>query len=181
MIPCRLTEPRKSVSGAPGLARPVRAARETAASRFDGAEARSRTPTATARAALSLNKPKLDNLAGNIWKSAHRLRGKFKATNIGASSCPSSSSVGWSAVLLAWREAKRAEVLAKRPKLTEKELGISPSTTLRAEHNKEPGDRLPEPEFRFDLCCRIRHPASARSQLSKISLPAASNCTQTTY
>ena len=27
---------------------------------------------------LSLNKPKLDNLAGDIWKSAERLRGKFK-------------------------------------------------------------------------------------------------------
>jgi type I restriction enzyme M protein len=29
--------------------------------------------------ALSLNKPKLDNLAGDIWKSAERLRGKYKA------------------------------------------------------------------------------------------------------
>jgi type I restriction enzyme M protein len=29
--------------------------------------------------ALALNKPKLDNLAGEIWKSAERLRGKFKA------------------------------------------------------------------------------------------------------
>lgn len=28
---------------------------------------------------LALNKPKLDNLAGDIWKSAERLRGKFKA------------------------------------------------------------------------------------------------------
>jgi len=28
--------------------------------------------------ALSLNKPKLDNLASDIWKSAERLRGKFK-------------------------------------------------------------------------------------------------------
>jgi type I restriction enzyme M protein len=28
---------------------------------------------------LSLNKPKLDNLSGDIWKSAERLRGKFKA------------------------------------------------------------------------------------------------------
>jgi hypothetical protein len=27
--------------------------------------------------ALSLNKPKLDNLAGDIWKSSERLRGKF--------------------------------------------------------------------------------------------------------
>ena len=29
--------------------------------------------------ALSLNKPKLDNLTKEIWKSAERLRGKFKA------------------------------------------------------------------------------------------------------
>ena len=29
--------------------------------------------------ALSLNKPKLDNLAGEIWKSAERLRRKFNA------------------------------------------------------------------------------------------------------
>src|SRR6266496_1760965 len=28
---------------------------------------------------LTLNKPKLDNLADDIWKSAERLRGKFKA------------------------------------------------------------------------------------------------------
>ena len=28
---------------------------------------------------LSLNKPRLDNLADEIWKSAERLRGKFKA------------------------------------------------------------------------------------------------------
>jgi hypothetical protein len=29
--------------------------------------------------AISLDKPKLDNLAGDIWKSAARLRGKLKA------------------------------------------------------------------------------------------------------
>ena len=29
--------------------------------------------------AFSLNKPKLDNLANEIWKSAERLRGKFKS------------------------------------------------------------------------------------------------------
>src|SRR5436190_15629353 len=34
---------------------------------------------AVARMTLSLNKPKLDNLADEIWKSAERLRGKFKA------------------------------------------------------------------------------------------------------
>jgi type I restriction enzyme M protein len=29
--------------------------------------------------AISLDKPRLDNLANEIWKSAERLRGKFKA------------------------------------------------------------------------------------------------------
>jgi hypothetical protein len=29
--------------------------------------------------ALSLNNPKLDNLTNEIWKSAERLRGKFKS------------------------------------------------------------------------------------------------------
>ncbi len=31
-----------------------------------------------AATALLLNKPRLDNLANEIWKSAERLRGKFK-------------------------------------------------------------------------------------------------------
>ena len=31
------------------------------------------------RMSLALNKPRLDNLAAEIWKSADRLRGKFKA------------------------------------------------------------------------------------------------------
>lgn len=46
---------------------------------------------------LALNKPKLDNLAGDIWKSAE-------------------------CVLIKWREHKASAVRAKRPKLTEKEL-----------------------------------------------------------
>jgi type I restriction enzyme M protein len=72
--------------------------------------------------ALSLNKPKLDNLAGDIWKSAERLRGKFKAYEYQSVILPIIVIRRLECVLLAWREAKRAEVLAKRPKLTEKEL-----------------------------------------------------------
>jgi type I restriction enzyme M protein len=72
--------------------------------------------------ALSLNKPKLDNLAGDIWKSAERLRGKFKAYEYQGVILPIIVIRRLECVLLAWREAKRAEVLAKRPKLTEKEL-----------------------------------------------------------
>ena len=71
---------------------------------------------------LSLNKPKLDNLAGDIWKSAERLRGKFKAYEYQGVILPIIVIRRLECVLLAWREAKRAEVLAKRPKLTEKEL-----------------------------------------------------------
>jgi len=71
---------------------------------------------------LTLNKPKLDNLAGDIWKSAERLRGKFKAYEYQGVILPIIVIRRLECVLLAWREAKRAEVLAKRPKLTEKEL-----------------------------------------------------------
>jgi len=71
--------------------------------------------------ALSLNKPKLDNLANEIWKSAERLRGKFKAYEYQNVILPIIVIRRLECVLLAWREAKRAEVLAKRSKLTEKE------------------------------------------------------------
>jgi type I restriction enzyme M protein len=72
--------------------------------------------------ALSLNKPKLDNLAGDIWKSAERLRGKFKAYEYQSVILPIIVIRRLECVLLTWREAKSAEVLARRPKLTEKEL-----------------------------------------------------------
>ena len=71
---------------------------------------------------LALNKPKLDNLAGDIWKSAERLRGKFKAYEYQGVILPIIVIRRLECVLLVWREAKRAEVLAKRPKLTEKQL-----------------------------------------------------------
>ncbi len=72
--------------------------------------------------ALSLNKPKLDNLTNEIWKSAERLRGKFKAYEYQSVILPIIVIRRLECVLLAWRDATRAEVLAKRPKLTEKEL-----------------------------------------------------------
>ena len=71
---------------------------------------------------LALNKPKLDNLAGDIWKSAERLRGKFRGYEYQGVILPIIVIRRLECVLLAWREAKRAEVLARRPKLTEKEL-----------------------------------------------------------
>src|ERR1700676_3835765 len=72
--------------------------------------------------ALSLTNPKRDNLAGDIWKSAGSLRGKFKAYEYQSVILPIIVIRRLECVLLAWRDAKRAEVLAKRPKLTEKEL-----------------------------------------------------------
>ena len=72
--------------------------------------------------ALSLNKPKLDNLAGDIWKSAERLRGKFKTYEYQRVILPIIVVRRLECVLIAWREQKRAEVLGNRPKLTEKEL-----------------------------------------------------------
>ena len=72
--------------------------------------------------ALSLNKPKLDNLASDIWKSAQRLRGKFKSYEYQSVILPIIVIRRLECVLIAWREQKAAKVLAERPKLTEKEL-----------------------------------------------------------
>ncbi len=72
--------------------------------------------------ALSLNKAKLDNLAGDIWKSAERLRGKFKAYEYQGVILPIIVIRRLECVLLTWRAAKSAEVLARRPKLSEEEL-----------------------------------------------------------
>lgn len=72
--------------------------------------------------ALSLNKAKLDNLANEIWKSAERLRGKFKAYEYQSVVLPIIVIRRLECVLLKWRADKASEVLAKRPKLTEKEL-----------------------------------------------------------
>jgi type I restriction-modification system DNA methylase subunit len=54
---------------------------------------------------LSLNKPKLDNLASDIWKSAERLRGKFKAYEYQGVILPIIVIRRLECVLLAWREA----------------------------------------------------------------------------
>jgi type I restriction enzyme M protein len=72
--------------------------------------------------ALSLNKPKLDNFAGDIWKSAQRLRGKFKAYEYQSVILPITVIRRLECVLIDWREKKAVEVLKNRPKLTEKDL-----------------------------------------------------------
>jgi len=70
---------------------------------------------------ISLNKPKLDKLAGDIWKTAERLRGKFKAYEYQNVILPIIVIRRLEYVLIEWREKKRAEELAKRPKLSELE------------------------------------------------------------
>jgi type I restriction enzyme M protein len=72
--------------------------------------------------ALSLNKPKLDNLASDIWKSAERLRGKFKAYEYQSVILPIIVIRRLECVLIDWRKKKAAEVLVRRPKLGEQEL-----------------------------------------------------------
>jgi type I restriction enzyme M protein len=72
--------------------------------------------------ALSLNKPKLDNLASDIWKSAERLRGKFKSYEYQSVILPIIVIRRLECVLIDWRAKKSAEVLKNRPQLTEKEL-----------------------------------------------------------
>jgi type I restriction-modification system DNA methylase subunit len=71
---------------------------------------------------LSIDKSKLDNLAGDIWKSAERLRGKFKPYEYQGVILPIIVIRRLECVLIAWREQKQVEVRTKRPKLTEKDL-----------------------------------------------------------
>ena len=72
--------------------------------------------------ALSLNKPKLDNLASDIWKSAERLRGKFKSYEYQSVILPIIVIRRLECVLIDWRAQKSAEVLKNRPTLTEQEV-----------------------------------------------------------
>src|SRR5512142_38736 len=71
---------------------------------------------------LSLNKQKLDNLANEIWKSAERLRGKFKAYEYQNVILPIIVIRRLECVLLKWREEKKTEIRARQPKRTDKEL-----------------------------------------------------------
>ena len=75
--------------------------------------------------ATVLNKSRLDNLANEIWKSAERLRGKYKPYEYQNVILPIIVIRRLECVLLEWREAKRAEVLAKRPNLKNKEKELA--------------------------------------------------------
>lgn len=72
--------------------------------------------------ATALNKTKLNNLANEIWKSAERLRGKFKAYEYQNVILPTIVIRRIECVLINWREKKAAELRQKNPKIPEKEL-----------------------------------------------------------
>jgi type I restriction enzyme M protein len=69
-----------------------------------------------------LNKSKLNNLANEIWKSAERLRGKFKAYEYQSVILPIIVIRRLECVLIDWRKAKAEEIRKKRPRISEKEL-----------------------------------------------------------
>lgn len=71
---------------------------------------------------ISLNKPKLDNLAAEIWKSAVRLRGKFKAYEYQSVILPIIVIRRLECVLLKWRADMSAEIRRKQPKRIDKEI-----------------------------------------------------------
>jgi type I restriction enzyme M protein len=62
---------------------------------------------------LSVNKAKPDNLAGEIWKSAERLRGKFKAYEYQTVVLPIIVIRRLECVLIKWREEKADELLSE--------------------------------------------------------------------
>ncbi|BDX04625.1 type I restriction-modification system subunit M [Planctobacterium marinum] len=61
-----------------------------------------------------LNKEKLNNLTGEIWKSAERLRGKFKAYEYQSVVLPIIVIRRIECVLIEWRQSKREEIQNKR-------------------------------------------------------------------
>jgi len=71
---------------------------------------------------LSIEKPKLDNLANEIWKSAERLRGKFKAYEYQNVVLPIIVLRRLECVLLKWREKTKAEIWEKQPERSEADI-----------------------------------------------------------
>jgi len=69
-----------------------------------------------------LDKPRLNNLADELWKSAERLRGKFKAHEYQSVILPIITVRRLECVLIKWRKEKTEEIRAARPKLKDKQL-----------------------------------------------------------
>lgn len=70
----------------------------------------------------AINKSKLNNLTNEIWKSAERLRGKFKAYEYQGVILPIIVIRRLECVLIEWRKKKAEEIRGKRPNISEKEL-----------------------------------------------------------
>jgi len=70
----------------------------------------------------AINKTKLNNLANEIWKSAERLRGKFKAYEYQSVILPIIVIRRLECVLIDWRGKKAEEIRKKRPDIKDKEL-----------------------------------------------------------
>ena len=70
----------------------------------------------------AINKTKLNNLANEIWKSAERLRGKFKAYEYQSVILPIIVIRRLECVLIDWRGKKAEEISKKRPDIKDKEL-----------------------------------------------------------
>ncbi|MDL2122456.1 MAG: type I restriction-modification system subunit M [Deltaproteobacteria bacterium] len=64
-----------------------------------------------------LNKDKLNNLTNEIWKSAERLRGKFKAYEYQSVILPVIVIRRLECVLISWRKKQASEILKKRPNI----------------------------------------------------------------
>lgn len=69
-----------------------------------------------------LDKSQLDNLSDEIWKSAQRLRGKFKAHEYQNVILPIITIRRLECVLIKWRKAKADEIRAKRKKIDDEAL-----------------------------------------------------------
>ena len=69
-----------------------------------------------------LDKPRLNNLADELWKSAERLRGKFKAHDYQNVILPIITIRRLECVLIGWREQKAEEIRRKRQSISDQDL-----------------------------------------------------------
>jgi len=69
-----------------------------------------------------INKSRLNNFANQIWKSAERLRGKFKAYEYQSVILPMIVIRRFECVLIDWRAKEAEKIRSKRPTIKDKEL-----------------------------------------------------------
>jgi len=72
----------------------------------------------------AINKSSLNNFADQIWKSAQRLRGKFKGYEYQNVIMPMIVIRRFESVLINWRATESKKIKVKRPTLKEKELSV---------------------------------------------------------